>query len=121
MATTALYERRGTAGVAAREALSSAAAQTWNVDVGQGRTEKGFVINARGDKLSYGELAAAAARLPLNDAPRLKDSSRFQLIGKPLARLDTPAKCNGSAIFGIDVVVPGLRNAAIKTATSSAC
>ena len=118
MSTTALYERLRTAGAAARDALTRAAAQTWNVDVGQCRTEKGFVINARGDKLSYGELAAAAARLPLNDAPRLKDSSRFQLIGKPLARLDTPAKCNGSAIFGIDVVVPGMLNAAIKTAPS---
>ncbi len=105
MSTTALYERLRTAGAAARDALTRAAAQTWNVDVGQCRTEKGFVINARGDKLSYGELAAAAARLPLNDAPRLKD-------------LDTPAKCNGSAIFGIDVVVPGMLNAAIKTAPS---
>src|SRR5258708_16459896 len=118
MSTTALYERLRTAGAAARDALTRAAAQTWNVAVGQCRTEQGGVINARGDKLSYGELAVVAARLPLNAAPRLKDSSRFQLIGKPLARLDTPAKCNGSAIFGIDVVVPGMLNAAIKTAPS---
>jgi isoquinoline 1-oxidoreductase beta subunit len=118
MSTTALYERLRTAGAAARDALTRAAAQTWNVDIAQCRTERGFVINARGDKLSYGELAVVAARLPLNAAPRLKDSSRFQLIGKPLARLDTPAKCNGSAIFGIDVVVPGMLNAAIKTAPS---
>ena len=118
MSTTALYERLRTAGAAARDALTRAAAQTWNVDIAQCRTERGFVINARGDKLSYGELAVVAARLPLNAAPRLKDSSRFQLIGKPLSRLDTPAKCNGSAIFGIDVVVPGMLNAAIKTAPS---
>ena len=51
-------------------------------------------------------------------APPLKQRSQFHLIGKPVARLDTPGKCNGSAIFGIDVVVPGMLNAAIKTARS---
>ena len=56
--------------------------------------------------------------MPLNAAPVLKDRSRFRLIGKPVARLDTPAKCNGSAVFGIDVVVPGMLNAAIRTARS---
>jgi isoquinoline 1-oxidoreductase beta subunit len=118
MSTTALYDRLRTAGAAARDVLTRAAAQTWNVDSAQCRTENGFVINARGESLSYGELAAAAAQLPLSAAPPLKDGSRFRLIGKPLARLDTPAKCNGSAIFGIDVVVPGMLNAAIKTAPS---
>src|SRR5262249_50315889 len=68
--------------------------------------------------LSYGELAAAAAQLPLPAAPPLKDRGRFRLIGKPLSRLDTPAKCDGKAIYGIDVSVPGMRNAAIKTAPS---
>jgi CO/xanthine dehydrogenase Mo-binding subunit len=82
------------------------------------RTEKGFVINMRGEKLSYGQLAPEAAKLPLSTAPSLKDTSRFHLIGRPVARLDTPAKCNDSAIFGIDVVVPGMLNAAIKTARS---
>ena len=118
MSTTALYERLRTAGAAARDVLVRAAAQAWNVDVAQCRTENGFVINARGEKLSYGQLAAAAAKLPLSRAPRLKDKSQFQLIGKPVPRLDTPAKCNGSAVFGIDVVVPGMLNAAIKTARS---
>src|SRR5262249_49263775 len=95
-----------------------AAAQQWAVDAGECRTEKSFVINARGQKLSYGELAAAAAKLPLSTSPPLKEKSQFQLIGKPVARLDTPAKCNGSAVFGIDVAVPGMLNAAIKTARS---
>src|SRR5262249_20141994 len=63
-----------------------------------------------------GQLASAAAKLPLSAAPPLKDSGRFRLIGKPVARLDTPPKCTGSAIFGIDVVVPGMLNAAIKMA-----
>jgi len=118
MSTTALYERLCIAGAAARDVLTRAAAQQWNVDAAQCRTEKSFVINARGEKLSYGELAAVAAKLPLHTAPRLKDKSQFQLIGKPAARLDTPAKCNGSAVFGIDVAVPGMLNAAIKTARS---
>ena len=118
MSTTALYDRLRVAGAAAREALTRAAAQRWNVDVSRCRTENGFVIDARGRKLSYGELAAQAAKLPLNAAPPLKDRSRFGLIGKPVARLDTPAKCDGSAIYGIDVVVPGMLNAAIKTAPS---
>src|SRR6516165_8579939 len=118
MSTTALSERLRTAGAAAREVLTRAAAQRWTIDVAQCRTENGFVINARGERLSYGELAAAAAKLPLSAAPPLKDSSQFHLIGKPVARLDTPAKCNGSAVFGIDVVVPGMLNAAIKSARS---
>jgi isoquinoline 1-oxidoreductase subunit beta len=118
MSTTALYQRLRIAGGAARDVLIRAAAQTWNVDAAQCRTENGFVINARGEKLSYGQLAASAAKLPLSATPPLKERSRFQLIGKPVPRLDTPAKCNGSATFGIDVVVPGMLNAAIKTARS---
>ena len=118
MSTTALYERLRSAGAAAREVLIRTAAQTWNVDVAQCRSENGFVINARGERLSYGQLAATAAKLPLSAAPPLKERSQFRLIGKPVARLDTPAKCNGSAIFGIDVVVPGMLNAAIKSARS---
>src|SRR5262249_35779108 len=118
MSTTTLYARLRTAGAAAREVLTHAAAQRWNVDIAQCRTEKGFVINARGDKLSYGELAADAAKLPLNPTPLLKDASQFQLIGHPVARLDTAAKCSGRAIFGIDLAVPGMLNGAIKTARS---
>src|SRR5262249_3841088 len=110
--------RLRTAGAAARDALVRAAAQRWAVDAGECRTEKGFAINTRGEKLSYGELAAAAAKLSLSTSPRLKDKSQFQLVGKPVVRLDTPAKCNGSAVFGIDVAVPGMLNAAIKTARS---
>jgi isoquinoline 1-oxidoreductase subunit beta len=116
MSTAALYDRLRTAGAAARDVLIRAAALNWNVDVSECRTEKGFVISPRGERLSYGQLAPDAAKLPLNPTPTLKDKSRFNLIGKPVARLDTRPKCNGSAIYGIDVVVPGMLNAAIKTA-----
>jgi isoquinoline 1-oxidoreductase beta subunit len=118
MSTAALYDRLRIAGAAARDVLTRAAAQKWGLDISECRTEKGFVINARGDKLSFGQLARDAARLPLSVAPPLKDSGRFHLIGKSVARLDTPAKCNGSATYGIDVVVPGMLNAAIKMAPS---
>jgi isoquinoline 1-oxidoreductase beta subunit len=118
MSTTALYERLRVAGAAARDVLTRAAAAKWRIDVSQCRTENSAVINTRGETLSYGELAADAAKLPLSVVPSLKDESRFRLIGKPMARLDTPAKCNGSAIYGIDVVVPGMLNAAIMTARS---
>jgi isoquinoline 1-oxidoreductase beta subunit len=118
MSTTVLYERLRTAGAAARDVLVRAAAQQWSIDVAQCRTEKGIVINTRGETLTYAELAPAAAKLPLSAAPPLKDAGKFQLIGKPVARLDTHAKCNGSAIFGIDVTVPGMLNAAIRTARS---
>jgi isoquinoline 1-oxidoreductase beta subunit len=118
MSTTALYQRLRTAGAAARDVLVRAAAQQWNIAASACRTENGVVINPRGERLAYGQLAADAAKLPLAAAPPLKDRSRFRLIGKPLARLDTPSKCNGSAVFGIDVVVPGMLNAAIRTARS---
>jgi isoquinoline 1-oxidoreductase subunit beta len=118
MSTTALYERLRIAGAAARDALTRAAAARWHIDIAQCRTESANVINMRGETLSYGELAADAAKLPLNASPPLKDRNGFRLIGKPLARLDTPAKCNGSATYGIDVVVPGMVNAAISTARS---
>ena len=72
MSTTTFYERLRIAGAAAREALTARRGRDMGIAVAQCRTEKGFVINASGGRLSYGELAPAAARLPLNDRPRLK-------------------------------------------------
>jgi isoquinoline 1-oxidoreductase beta subunit len=118
MSTTTFYQRLRIAGAAAREALTRAAAEKWGIAVAQCRTEKGFVINASGGQLSYGELAPAAARLPLNDRPRLKQPGELALIGKPMPRLDSRAKSTGSALFGIDVTVPGMLNAAIRMAPS---
>jgi isoquinoline 1-oxidoreductase beta subunit len=74
------------------------------------------VLNANNERLSYAELVADAAKLPLNSSAPRKEPARFNLIGKPLARLDTPAKCDGRAVFGIDVAVPGMLNAAIRMA-----
>jgi isoquinoline 1-oxidoreductase beta subunit len=118
MSTTVLYSRLRTAGAQARDVLIRAAADHWNITAGQCRAERGFVVGPQGQRLSYGALAAAAARLPLAESPPLKERAAFALIGKPLARLDTVAKCTGMAVFGIDVVVPDMLYGAIRSAPS---
>jgi isoquinoline 1-oxidoreductase beta subunit len=116
MSTTVLYSRLRTAGAAARGVLVRAAADHWKVTANQCRAEKGFVIGPNGQRRSYGALAADAAKLPLDPAPHLKDRTQFTLVGKPLPRLDSKAKSTGTAIFGIDVVVPDMLHAAICSA-----
>jgi isoquinoline 1-oxidoreductase beta subunit len=102
------------AGAAAREMLVAAAAARWGVDPGSCRAEKGAVLHAAsGRSAGYGELAAAAAKLPVPEKPRLKDPKDFTLIGKPVPRLDTPPKTRGAAVFGIDVRVPGMLHAVV--------
>ncbi len=96
-------------GASARVMLISAAAQQWGVPENECHAENSRVIHAKsGKKISYGDLADAAAKLPLpNDVP-LKNPRDFKLIGKPVKRLDTPVKINGSAQFGLDVYLPDM-------------
>jgi isoquinoline 1-oxidoreductase subunit beta len=101
------------AGAAARALLIAAAAQQWNVDVGVCRTAAGVVSDGNGRKLTYGQLASAAAKLPAPKDVKLKDPSQYTLIGKPIKRLDTPVKVNGQAVFGIDVKMPGMLTAVV--------
>ena len=96
------------AGAAAREMLVAAAAAQWQVDASTLTTDKGTVSGPGGKKASYGSLVAAASRLVVPAKPKLKDSQSFKLLGKPTKRLDTVAKSNGSARFGIDAQVPGM-------------
>jgi len=96
------------AGAAAREMLIAAAAAQWQVDAATLRTEAGHVIGAGGRKIAYGALVQAAARLPVPAKPQLKASKDFRILGKPTRRLDTPAKVNGTARFGIDAQVDGM-------------
>ncbi len=96
------------AGAAAREMLVAAAAAQWKLDAATLRTENSHVIAPKGSKLSYGALTALAAKLPVPSQPKLKDPKDFKLLGKPLKRLDTPAKVNGAGRFGIDVQIPGM-------------
>ena len=117
MSATLFYQRLRIAGAQAREVLVMTAAKRLQVRPGQCYTEKGRVYHgATGRSFSYGELAEEAAKLPLNPAPRLKNDAAHQLIGKDLQRLDTPAKVDGSAEFGIDVKVPGMLYGALKFA-----
>src|SRR6184192_4543012 len=103
------------AGAAAREMLLDAAASTWDVDRASCRAERGAVVHAssRG-RLTYGKLVAKATQLPVPKDPPLKDPKDFRLLGTRTPRLDTPAKVDGSAVFGIDVKVPGMLIASIE-------
>jgi CO/xanthine dehydrogenase Mo-binding subunit len=101
------------AGAQAREMLISAAAQEWSVAPASCKAEKSFIVHsASGRKLSYGALAAKAGALPVPDNPALK-SSGYTIVGKPLPRLDTPSKVDGSAIYGLDFRVAGMKVAVL--------
>jgi isoquinoline 1-oxidoreductase subunit beta len=119
MSTTQFYTRLRVAGAQAREALLHAGAARLGVRFTQCETREGRVVHSMsGRSISYGTLAAEAARLPLNPNPRLKSASERSLIGKNLRRLDTPAKVDGSAVFGIDVMVPDMLVGAVRMAPS---
>jgi isoquinoline 1-oxidoreductase beta subunit len=97
------------AGAVAREMLVVAAAQRWQVDASQCRTGKGAVAHpGSGRQAGYGELAEAAARLPVPAAAFLKDPADFTLVGTSVPRVDTPSKVDGTAQFGLDVRMPGM-------------
>ncbi|HVJ53718.1 MAG TPA: molybdopterin cofactor-binding domain-containing protein [Aliidongia sp.] len=104
------------AGAVARAMLVSAAAERWKVDPASCTAARGVVTHAASNRsASYGELAAAAQRQKVPDKIALKEVKDFKLIGKPLRRLDTAAKVDGSMQFGIDVRVPDMLIAAIVT------
>lgn len=94
--------------------LVTAAAQTWGVQASACRAENGTVVHAAtGRRLRYGELVATAAKLPVPAEAPLKNPADFRLVGTSAPRLDLPAKVDGSAVFGIDAKVPGMKVAAI--------
>jgi isoquinoline 1-oxidoreductase beta subunit len=94
--------------------LIAAAAKKWNVDPGSCRAQRGQVLHAATVRsASYGELAADAARMPVPENVALKRPQDFKLIGTPAKRLDTPAKVNGTAVYGIDVRPPGVKIATL--------
>jgi CO/xanthine dehydrogenase Mo-binding subunit len=94
--------------------LVTAAAQEWGIPAAECRAENGVVIHAAtGRTLRYGQLVDRAAKLPVPAQAPLKDPAQFRLVGTPAPRLDTPSKVDGSALFGIDAHVPGMKVAAI--------
>ena len=107
------WDRLRTAGAQARTMLVAAAAQRWGVAAADCRATQGRVTGPQGRSLSYGELAAAAAQLQVPQDVPLKAVADFRLIGRGVPRLDTAGKVDGSAVFGIDVRLPGMRYAAL--------
>ncbi|HEX9463234.1 MAG TPA: molybdopterin cofactor-binding domain-containing protein, partial [Alphaproteobacteria bacterium] len=113
-AIRAAWQPMRQAGATARTMLVSAAAKRWNVDPTSCRAQNGAVLHApTGRSIGYGELAAAAARLPVPANVALKRPQDFKLIGTPAKRLDAPAKVNGTAVYGIDVRPPGVKIATL--------
>lgn len=109
------YVRKG--GAAARQMLVQAAANEWKVPASECRVSKGIITHAgSGRTLSYGKVAAEAGRLAAPDPATivLKDSKDWAVAGKRLARLDTVDKVTGKLVYGSDLNLPGMLNAAIK-------
>ncbi len=96
------------AGAQVREMLITAAAARWNVDRDLIKADKGMIYGPKGLKSTYGDLAQSAASMPVPEKPPLKDPKDFKIVGKRTKRVDTPAKVNGTAEFGIDVKLPGM-------------
>lgn len=102
------------AGARARLMLMEAAARRWQVSVGELNTDDGKVIHtASGRSASYGDLADAAKEVPVPDQVQLKSADDYKWIGKDLPRIDSAAKIDGSAQFGVDVDLPNMKVAIV--------
>jgi CO/xanthine dehydrogenase Mo-binding subunit len=113
-AVQAAWAKLRQVGASAKLMLVSAAAQEWNVPVSDCRAETGTVKHVpSGRILRYGQLVDRAAKLPVPAQAPLKNPAEFRLVGTSAPRLDIPAKVDGSALFGIDAQVPGMKVAAI--------
>ena len=102
-------------GAAVKEMLLQAAAETWDVPVGECRAHLSHIHHdASGKKASYGSLAETAASYEPNPSPQLKDKSDFTIIGTSKQRFDIPDKVKGAAVYGMDVNLPNMKIAALK-------
>jgi isoquinoline 1-oxidoreductase subunit beta len=107
------YVREG--GAAARMMLIQAAANAWSVPVAECSAANSVITHKpSGRTVTYGKIAEAAAKLTPPEKPALKDPKEWKLIGKSVKRLDTMDKLNGAHVFGADLKMPGMLNAAIK-------
>jgi isoquinoline 1-oxidoreductase beta subunit len=112
--TASMWVPLRTAGASARAMLVAAAAKQWGVDPSTLTTKNGSVIDAKNNRTAtYGSLVAAAAAIPAPAKPTMKTPDQFTLIGKVNQRIDTPLKVNGTAKYGIDVRVPGMKFASV--------
>jgi isoquinoline 1-oxidoreductase subunit beta len=103
------------AGSAARQMLIEGAAEKWSVPKDELRTDKSMIFHDKSKRFApYAEFASAAAKGSPPRYPALKSPDEFRLMGRSIPRTDVPAKVDGSAVFGIDVTLPGMKFAAIK-------
>jgi isoquinoline 1-oxidoreductase beta subunit len=103
------------AGATARSMLIEAASAQWKVPASECYTESGSVVHRLSKRrLRFGDVAEAASRLPVPQTVSLKRPAELKLVGKALPRRDIPSKVDGTAVFGIDMVVPGMTYAAIR-------
>jgi isoquinoline 1-oxidoreductase subunit beta len=100
-------------GAKTRAMLIAAAAGQWKVSASQCRTESSVVYGPGGKSAKYGDLAEAAAHVPVPEKVTLKKPSAFRLIGKKTRRLDSPAKCDGAMKFGLDLDLPDMKVALV--------
>ncbi len=113
--TTSMHNDLRKMGAGARSMLVAAAAKTWGVDAATCHTDTGRVIHSSGKSLTYGELAETAKGMPVPSGDiKLKARADFKIIGKRTSRIDNKAVVDGSAIYGMDVKVPGLLRAVIS-------
>jgi len=102
------------AGAAAREMLIATAADKWRVPASECRARESTVEHSSsGRRLSYGELAAKAATLPVPQDPPLKSAKDFRIVGTAVARVDGPRIVTGTATYGLDFTAPGMLYAMI--------
>jgi len=104
-----------TAGAAAKELLLEAASKQWDVPVSELRAEKSYIYHGE-KKAPFAEFAKVAATLEPNLRPKLKKRSEYKLMGQSLPRVDIPAKVNGTAMFGIDAQVDGMKYGTVMAA-----
>jgi isoquinoline 1-oxidoreductase beta subunit len=113
-AIRAVWQPLRRAGAIARTMLVSAAAKRWKVDPASCRAQSGEVLHVpTGRRIKYGALAADAAHIPVPGDVALKRPEDFKVIGTPAKRLDTAAKVNGTAVYGIDIRPPGVKIATL--------
>lgn len=106
-----------TAGAAAREMLMQVAADVWDVPVNSIRTENSYLYHdASNRKEPYATFASAAAAKQGSSQPKLKTPDQYKIMGQPVERFDIPPKVDGTAVFGMDVDLPGMKYATVKSA-----
>jgi len=113
-ATPASYKKLRKTGATARQMLVEAAAKQWNVPASECSTDNGFVLHSSGKKLSYGELASEAAKLPVPQEVKLKDRKDFKLIGKKVKNVENKNIATGKPLFGLDFYREGMLFAMIQ-------